>query len=71
MKTETIFSAMDLLTEDIMSLAEAAAVVNVHVATIHRWRNRGLEGVRLETLRLGGKIVTSRQALTRFIQKTQ
>ena len=62
---------MDLLAEDLMSLAEAAALVNVHVATIHRYRSRGLGGVYLETLRIGGKIVTSRQALTRFIERTQ
>lgn len=71
MKIELVGSALDLLTEDTMSLAEAAEVVNVHVATIHRWRSRGLAGIQLETLRLGGKIVTSQQALTRFIQNTQ
>ncbi|QEF97735.1 hypothetical protein Mal15_17790 [Stieleria maiorica] len=71
MKTESRCPAMDLLTEDLMPLAEAAELVNVHTATVHRWRSRGLNGVKLETLRLGGKISTSRQALTRFIERTQ
>jgi len=60
-----------ILTEDVISLSEAAREVDVHVGTIHRWRQRGVRGIRLKTLRVGGKILTSRQALTAFLVATQ
>lgn len=41
-----------------------------HVATLHRWRLRGVNGVRLETLKVGGRRVTSLEALQRFIAGT-
>jgi hypothetical protein len=37
-----------------------------HVSTIHRWRQRGVDGVRLEAVRLGGTWVTSLEAYARF-----
>lgn len=40
----------------------------VHVATIHRWASpRGLKGVRLESVKVGGIRYTSSEALDRFI----
>jgi hypothetical protein len=41
----------------------------IHVATVHRWAQRGLRGVRLETLRAGGALVTSEAAITRFFER--
>lgn len=41
-----------------------------HLATLHRWCNRGIRGSKLESLRVGAKVFTSRQALTRFINRT-
>jgi Protein of unknown function (DUF1580) len=38
----------------------------VHLSTVIRWRTRGVGGVRLEAVRLGGRWVTSREALARF-----
>lgn len=41
----------------------------VHVATIHRWRSRGLNGIRLEAMRIGGAWTTSREAFRRFVDR--
>ncbi|MEZ6126637.1 MAG: DUF1580 domain-containing protein [Planctomycetaceae bacterium] len=38
----------------------------VHVATIHRWRSRGLKGIRLESVKVGGAWHTSQEAFARF-----
>ena len=65
-------NVLDLLTEDLISLPEAARELptNPHVSAIYRWCNRGIRGVRLESIKIGGKMFTSRQSLTRFIQRT-
>ncbi len=61
-----------LLTEKRISLGQAARTIDVHPATIWRWATRGVNGVKLETIRLGGgKLWSSEQALTRFIAATQ
>lgn len=38
-----------------------------HAATVHRWVRRGVGGVHLEAVRLGGRWVTSDEALARFV----
>jgi hypothetical protein len=38
----------------------------VNPATLRRWACKGLRGVRLEVLRCGGTVCTSREALQRF-----
>lgn len=38
------------------------------LATLHRWRLRGIRGVRLETLLIGGIRYTSLEAIDRFIR---
>jgi hypothetical protein len=40
-----------------------------HVATLYRWAHRGLRGVRLETVQIGGTLCTSREALQRFFER--
>lgn len=63
-----------ILTEDPISLKEArneiASVTGRRVSkcTIYRWCLRGVGGVRLEHLKLGDIILTSRPAITRFIE---
>lgn len=37
-------------------------------ATLHRWRLRGVRGVKLETLVVGGQRFTSREAIRRFVE---
>lgn len=63
---------MHLLTEDLLGMNEVPPILQkrVNVSTVWRWTNRGIKGVKLETIKLGGKTLTSQQALTRFIEKT-
>ena len=63
--------------EELLTLSGAAkrlpngrAGKPVHVATLHRWASPGgLQGVRLETIKVGGIRYTSAEALERFITK--
>ncbi|QDV75376.1 DUF1580 domain-containing protein [Botrimarina mediterranea] len=41
-----------------------------HVATLHRWRTRGVRGVRLRTCLIGGRRYTTREWLREFIEAT-
>lgn len=59
--------------EQLMPLGQAARQLPalrggrpVNPATLRRWASKGLRGVKLETLRCGGTVVTSREALQRF-----
>jgi hypothetical protein len=68
---------IDLMKENIMSLAEATKHVppsrggrKTHLSTILRWVVKGVKGVRLEAVRLGGRWVTSEQALQRFAERS-
>ena len=66
---------IDLQQETVVSLTEAAKSLpsldgrRPHVSTIWRWCRKGLRGVRLEHGRVGHRIVTSVEALTRFSQR--
>jgi hypothetical protein len=40
-----------------------------HASCLFRWAKHGLRGVRLETLRVGGTLCTSREALERFFAR--
>ena len=55
---------------DILSLAEAAAALpgKVAVSTVWRWCRVGHHGVILDSLRVGGRIYTSRRALQAFCE---
>ena len=63
--------------EELLTLSGAAkrlphgrAGKPVHVATLHRWASPGgVQGVRLETIKVGGIRYTSVEALDRFIQQ--
>lgn len=66
---------IDTRAEKLLTLTEAAkSVPNVggkrpHVSTIFRWTRDGVRGgVKLETVRIGRRICTSREALERFFQ---
>ena len=37
-----------------------------HPSTLYRWADEGLRGLRLETIRVGGTLCTSVEALQRF-----
>ena len=42
----------------------------INVSTMFRWIQRGVKGVRLETVMIGGIRMSSREALARFFQAT-
>ena len=60
--------------ERILSFCQAARVVaharggSVHVSSLYRWAGKGLKGVRLEWIQVGGRRCTSHEALGRFIR---
>ena len=68
--------AIDLRSEDLFTLAQAAALKlwprrrggkRVHLATLYRWASRGVAGVQLETVMVGAVRCTTREACERFI----
>src|SRR5262245_55601688 len=66
--------AIDLQNETVISLTQAAKALppvdgkRIHVSTLWRWARKGVRGVRLEHIRLGHRVCTSLQALSRFAQ---
>ncbi len=74
--TATVESApaLRILTEDVLTLQDARSDLKKITGrrpdktTIYRWCLKGVGGTKLEHIRLGDRILTSRQALTRFIE---
>lgn len=64
-----------VLTEDVITLQDARSELRHFLgrrpdkATLYRWCLRGIKGVKLEHVRIGNRILTSRQAITRFIEE--
>ena len=64
---------IDIEKEKPLSLAEATRVMpkidgkKLHVSTLWRWCKKGLRGVRLEHIRIGHRVCTSYQAISRFV----
>ena len=68
-------SAIDPLNDQLLTMSQAAALLpkrrggsKVAITTLWRWRTRGSKGVRLATVKVGGHVYTSREALTAFIE---
>ena len=63
---------IDMQSELLLSLTDAAKTLpkidgkRPHTSTLWRWCRKGLRGVRLEYIRLGNRICTSADALSRF-----
>lgn len=60
---------MGVLGETRLTFAQAAANVGVSPGAIRRWYDSGCRGHRLEAAHLGGRIVTSKEAVERFLKK--
>jgi len=60
---------IDLKSERLLTLREAAQRLpgSPAISTLHRWRQRGIHGIQLETCLIGGKRFTSEAALQRFV----
>jgi hypothetical protein len=41
----------------------------INISTIWRWSMRGVRGVKLETVRIGGGTYASREAIQRFVER--
>jgi len=76
----TATAVSTILDEGAIGLAAAARILGtirvgapVHPSTVGRWAVRGVmvngEVVRLESLRVGGRMCTSRPALLRFLER--
>lgn len=59
---------VDTQTETVITFTDAAHVIpgRPHVSQVYRWAQRGLQGVKLEWIQIGGTRCTSLQALQRF-----
>jgi hypothetical protein len=73
-------SAGNLAGEKLLTMSQAAVDVTdrlpgrrggrkAHSSTLTRWGKRGLRGIKLEVLRVGGTLATSREALDRFFMR--
>jgi len=66
--------ANNLFAEELIELARAAADLadssgrKPCIASLRRWAQRGCRGHRLETVFLGNRMMTSRQAVARFLR---
>jgi len=67
---------IDIHSENLINLRTAATLRPsgrngrpTHVSTVFRWIQRGVRGVRLEAVRIGGSMYTSREALQRFVDR--
>jgi hypothetical protein len=54
------------LEDDRLDMSAAARLLKVHKATIYRWSERGVQGVKLPVLKVGLRIETTREALNWF-----
>ena len=65
----TVTAINQLSTEHLLSLTAAAKETpgRPTVRTVWRWASSGVSGVKLQTLKVGGRTYTSRQALQRFL----
>jgi hypothetical protein len=64
---------INIHTERLISLRDAIKLLPpgrggrpIHVASMYRWVSRGVRQIRLESVRIGGTVYTSREALERF-----
>jgi hypothetical protein len=60
---------ISIFSESLVRLSAAGRHLpgNPSLPTLWRWHSRGVRGVRLETVALGGRRYTSREALERFV----
>lgn len=65
--SETLESLTDLVRWD--RIPRRRGGKKLHVSTLFRWASRGCRGVKLETVRVGGTLCSSRDALARFFER--
>lgn len=76
-KSEASVIIQLILSEDVLTLEQARGELAAFLgkrpdkSTVYRWCLKGVGGNKLESTRIGGRIITSKQALTRFIAASQ
>jgi len=60
--------SMSIETENLITLTQATKILpgRPNVSTVWRWATHGCRGIQLETMKIGGRTFTSREALQRF-----
>jgi hypothetical protein len=71
-----VSTVIEFDSETVVTFAEATKLLprrragrKPHISTLYRWASRGLKGVVLETIQIGGTTCTSREALQRFFDE--
>jgi hypothetical protein len=59
---------MGILSEDLRRIEEVAGPLNVTPQCVRLWCRRGVGGHRLEFVRVGRRLMTSKQAVDRFLR---
>jgi len=64
---------IDIINENLIPLREVPKHLpprptgrRIHISVVYRWITRGLGGIRLESVKIGGTTYTSKEALQRF-----
>ena len=64
---------IDISNEQLVPLREVPELLpprptgkKVHISAVYRWSRRGIRGVRLDVITIGGTTYTSKEALQRF-----
>ena len=67
---------IDTSTENLIALRDVPRCLpprsngkRLHISAVYRWSLRGIRGVRLETVKVGGTTYTSREAIQRFSER--
>jgi hypothetical protein len=69
-----VTTTQKVLSEDVLTTKQACEELRpifgkpIDRTTLYRWALRGIQGTHLEYTKIGGRIVTSRQAIARFIE---
>jgi hypothetical protein len=63
---------IDIKSDELLTFSQAAKRLpgRPHSSTIWRWHMRGVRGIRLETVLIGGRRYTSVDALQLFVEQT-
>jgi hypothetical protein len=57
--------------EKLINLADAVGEIPVHVSkwTVWQWSKKGVDGIMLETVKIGRRLFTSKEAIARFLDR--
>jgi len=64
-------SSVNVLSESVIPMTEVQALLPwpMSLSTVKFWAKVGVKGVKLETARLGGRRLTSKEAVQRFLMR--